>query len=491
MADEYQLEEEFTMEPHYEKELEKAPGEEKPSEKPASTVLEVQTPLGPVSIDMKQFDDVKSAVAATRKKVSSMPLSDQMMHGFLGGKHKRDSRYWRGKLGVLMKIHFDEYLEEEFEVSEEFLIDHGKIRAAVYETAEMHEKQRQRFLAVGTRFYKSKKNPEHMFVTVSSVDHDGDQRLSVYTPADSIVLVKGKNAEDLITQIESDFYQNGALKGAFFDLRFNFITRDKDIDELIAWDEDVKEALWKDIISFQKVMPKLRECGVPNSRGVILAGPPGTGKTMIAKWLAAHSDITCVLISAEMITGRNDIKSCFEMARKLSPTLLIIEDIDTAGALDRRASDHPLLGEFLQSMDGIVPNHGVITLATTNHSNKIDPAIADRPGRFDRIIEVGLPGKDQRFHIFHHLLKKLDIARNVTLEVKEKLAKSTEGLTGAWIRAIVQDSLILAFSQDKTKIGKEHLFASLKDVMERRGMAYRVAPYAPPQRAAKADVYVQ
>ena len=79
----------------------------------------------------------------------------------------------------------------------------------------------------------------------------------------------------------------------------------------------------------------------------------------------------------------------------------------------------------------------------------------------------------------------------MTLEVKEKLAKSTEGLTGAWIRAVVQDSLILALMEEKKKIGKEHLFASLKDVMERRGMAYRVAPYTPPQAKAKADVYVQ
>ena len=487
MADEYQLEEEFTMEQHYEKEFEA----EKPEGEQFSSIVEIQTPIGPVSVDMKQFDNAKSAIAATREKISSLPLGDQMMNGFIGAKHKRDSRYWSGKLGVLMKIHFDKYLGEEFEVVEEFMIDQGKIRAAIYETIELYEGQRERFLAVGTRFYKSKTNPEHLFVTVSTVDHDGDQRFSVYTPTESIVLVKGKNVDELIVQVESDFYQSGFLKGAFFDLRYSFITRDKSIDELIAWDEQVKEALWKDIIGFQKAMPKLRECGIPNSRGVILAGPPGTGKTMIAKWLAAHSDITCILISAEMITGRNDIKSCFELARKLSPTLLIIEDIDTAGALDRRASDHPLLGEFLQSMDGVVPNHGVITLATTNHSNKIDPAIADRPGRFDRIIEVGMPGKEQRFHIFHHLLQKLDISRNVTLDVKEKLAKSSEGLTGAWIRAIVQDSFILAASQDKNKIGKDHLFAALKDVMERRGMAYRVATYTPPQVAAKADVYVQ
>ena len=487
MSDEFADEEEYTMEGHYGEQLEKEPE----AEQMASMVMQIQTPMGPISVDMKQYDDIKKAVASTHKTGPQMPLAEQLMNNFIGAKHKRDSRYWSGKLGIFMKLHFDNYLEEEFEVTEEFMIDQGKIRAPMYETIEVQEENRLRYLAIGTRFYQSKTNPEFQFITVSTVDHDGDHRLSVYTPSEKTVLVNGKNADDLIAQVESNFYECGILKGEFFDLRYNFIARDKSIDELIAWDEDVKEALWKDIIGFQKAMPKLRESGVPNSRGLILAGPPGTGKTMIAKWLAAHSDITCILISAEMITGRNDIKSCFQMARKLSPTLLIIEDIDTAGALDRRASDHPLLGEFLQSMDGIVPNHGVITLATTNHSNKIDPAIADRPGRFDRIVEVGLPGKEQRFHIFHHLLQKLDIARNVTLEVKEKLAKSTEGLTGAWIRAVVQDSLILALMDEKKKIGKEHLFASLKDVMERRGMAYRVAPYSPPQAKAKADVYVQ
>ena len=485
MSDDYHYDEEFTMEPHYEQELESTGPDS------ASMLVNIETPMGQVTVDLKQIDDAKKAVAATRAKDSQLPLSDQMMNGFIGSKHRRDSRYWSGKLGILMKIHFDTYLGEEYEVVEEFMVDHGKIRAAIHESVELHEGKRQRFLVAGTRFYQSKEIPEHHLAIVSGVDHDGDHRLSVYTPSDSTVYVNGESADELISNVENDFYQNGILKNAFFDLKYNFIARDKQIDDLIAWDENIKETLWRDIIGFQKAMPKLRESGVPNSRGVILAGPPGTGKTMIAKWLAAHSDITCILISAEMITGRNDIKSCFEMARKLSPTLLIIEDIDTAGALDRRASDHPLLGEFLQSMDGVVPNHGVITLATTNHSNKIDPAIADRPGRFDRIIEVGLPGKEQRFHIFHHLLKKLDISRNVTIEVKEKLVKMTEGLTGAWIRAVVQDSLILALSQDKAKIGKEQLFASLKDVMERRGMAYRVAPYAPPQAKAKADVYVQ
>ena len=176
--------------------------------------------------------------------------------------------------------------------------------------------------------------------------------------------------------------------------------------------------------------------------------------------------------------------------RDRSPTLLIIEDIDTAGALDRRASDHPLLGEFLQSMDGVVPNHGVITLATTNHSNKIDPAIADRPGRFDRIVEVGLPDKEQRYHIIHQHLKPMNTAPTVNREAIERLAKSSDGLTGAWLREVVQSALITSISDDRELITKEDLTASLKDILKRRGMAYRVTPYGATAQES-ANAYVQ
>ena len=67
---------------------------------------------------------------------------------------------------------------------------------------------------------------------------------------------------------------------------------------------------------------------------------------------------------------------------------MIIEDIDTAGTVSRRFTDHPILGEYLQAMDGMEPNDGIVIVATTNHTENIDPAISDRPGRFDRIIEI-------------------------------------------------------------------------------------------------------
>ena len=165
MADDFEYEEEYTMEQHYEQEAEQSISDVDP----ATMIVNIQTPMGPISVDMKQLDDAKKAVAATRAKESPLPLGDQMMNNFIGTKHKRDSRYWRGKLGVLMKLHFDIYLAEEFEVVEEFMIDQGKMRAAIHESIELQDGQRQRFLAAGTRFYKSKTQTGHHLVTVSSV----------------------------------------------------------------------------------------------------------------------------------------------------------------------------------------------------------------------------------------------------------------------------------------------------------------------------------
>ena len=86
------------------------------------------------------------------------------------------------------------------------------------------------------------------------------------------------------------------------------------------------------------------------------------------------------------------------------PTLVIIEDIDAAGTVSRRFSDHPILGEYLQSLDGMNSNGKMVILATTNHTENMNPAISDRPGRFDRIIDVPLPSKEQKRMIIQNLL---------------------------------------------------------------------------------------
>ena len=443
------------------------------------TSFSIATPFGPLEIDLSHYEGAQMALAATRKKVEIRTFTEQIFFDFFGEESVREGKYWAGNLGVLMKIHLDPYLSEEWECVDEFSIKERRKIACTYATYDFPHSRKERFLALGFRLYQHRTNHEVRCAIEYSIDGDGDQRLTLIRPKSGIPKTHfGENSPaNLLDDLDDDFFHNGPLKGEFFDIRYNFIDRDPSIEQLIAWDDEIKELLWNDVVMFQKAMPALLERGIPNSRGIILAGPPGTGKTMIAKWLAANSDITCILISAEMIAGRHDIKKCYEIARKLSPSLLIIEDIDTAGALDRRASDHPLLGEFLQAMDGVVPNHGVITLATTNHSDKIDPAIADRPGRFDRIIEVGLPLKNQRFHILRQLIAKMDVDDSVDTSAINSLAKGSEGLTGAWLRELVQSAYISAFSKGRETISNKDLISSLKDVMKRRGMAYRVTGY--------------
>jgi cell division protease FtsH len=426
-----------------------------------------KTPFGDVEFDYVELE--RARVHA--KKLVNIPkpsLIREMVMDFLGEDTITDNKYWKGNLGPLMKLHIDEYMKE-WKLVKEFMLVNEQENECHYGNVSLGESGLQRFLSVGHRFYESTDGCNTKFVLKFTMDCDGDQRLTV-TGSET-----GKRPLDFIAELEANFYLNGPLKNAFFDMDFNFIDRDKSINELIAWDKDIRSTLKKEIIDFQHVMPILTERGLPNSRGIILSGPPGTGKTMYAKSLAAECHLSTILISSEMIRNTHDVKSTFRLARKLAPSLIIVEDIDTAGTVSRKFANHPILGEYLQAMDGLESNDGVIVLATTNHTEDIDPAISDRPGRFDRIIEVGLPKSIQRREIIDILLRKYPVAE-ITKTTVNHLVKYSSGLSGAWIREIIQSALILAISQERDEIMGDDLIESIGDVLERRGMAYKSTP---------------
>jgi hypothetical protein len=375
-----------------------------------------------------------------------------------------DFRYWNNNLGSLIKLHMDKFYSSS-DLVKEFDLEGKMETQATYANIQLGDTGSQRFMQSGYRYYE---RDGERFATILSKDQDGDQRIVFITTTE------GRGLE-LLDELEDDFYANGPLNGAFFDISYNFLKRSDMVEELLAWNPSIRSQLKKDVLDFLRLMPILGERGLPNSRGIILSGAPGTGKTMYAKSLAAEADTTTILISAEMIQQRHDIKSAFKLARRLSPSLIIIEDIDTAGTVSRKFTDHPILGEYLQAMDGMEPNNGVVILATTNHTENIDPAISDRPGRFDRIIEVPLPDKNQRKEIIQNLLRNMP-TKSPSGKVIDKIATGSKGLSGAWIRELVQTAMIETISDGREEMEPSDLEAGLKDVLQRRGMAYKPTP---------------
>jgi cell division protease FtsH len=423
----------------------------------------VKTPLGNIEVDLEEFESAKKRA----KSIVNPPefsLARRMTRAFIGGEDKMDFRYWSNNLGSLIKLHLDSFYSST-DLVKEFDLE-GKLETqATYGNLQLGDEGSKRFIQSGYRFYE---RDGERFTIILSMDDDGDQRIVFITREE------GRGLE-LLDELEEDFYSNGPLNGAFFDMSYNFMKRSEMVDELLAWNPSIRKQLRKDVLDFLRLMPILSERGLPNSRGIILSGAPGTGKTMYAKSLAAEAETTTILISAEMIQQRHDVKSVFKLARRLSPALIIIEDIDTAGTVSRKFTDHPILGEYLQAMDGMESNNGVVILATTNHTENIDPAISDRPGRFDRIIEVPLPDKNQRKEIIQNLMRNMPTKIHSGKAI-DKIASKSKGLSGAWIREVVQTAMIEAISDERCEIDVCDLESGLKDVLQRRGMAYKPTP---------------
>lgn len=429
-----------------------------------TTDFSITSPIGEFSMDFREFEIAR---INTQKELNpaSVNYARKMIREFLGAEDRADHRYYGETLGALIKFHLDKEFSE-CELIKEFRLE-GKIEIeAVYSNITIQNSNNVRYLEGGIRFYQNEN--EKFVVICSTCEFDSDEKITIISGTE------GRGLE-LIEQLETSFYQTGVLKNAFFDMRFNFINRSDIVNQLIAWNEDVRKQLDKDVLEFLKAMPILRENGLPNSRGIILSGPPGIGKTMMAKSIAAQANVTTILISAEMIQAKNEIKNAFKLGRKLAPTLMIIEDIDTAGTVSRKFTDHPILGEYLQAMDGMEANDGMVILATTNHTENIDPAISDRPGRFDRIIEIPLPNSKQRLKIMENILLKMP-SETIPRTTLTEISRKSEGLSGAWVREIVQSAFIEAIYQGRESLNAKDLQEGLADVLKRRGMAYQSTP---------------
>ncbi len=231
----------------------------------------------------------------------------------------------------------------------------------------------------------------------------------------------------------------------------------------VAGAEEAKQEI-QEIVEYLKDPQKYKRLGGRAPKGVLLVGVPGTGKTLLAKATAGEAGTPFISISGsefvEMFVGvgASRVRDLFNEAKKLSPCIVFIDEIDAIGksrALNSFTSNderEQTLNQLLAEMDGFDSSVGVIIMAATNRPEVLDPALM-RPGRFDRQIIVDKPDVKGRAAIIKVHIKKIKIAEDVDIET---LAKMTPGLVGADLANIVNEAALLAARENKDAVSMEH-----------------------------------
>jgi hypothetical protein len=213
----------------------------------------------------------------------------------------------------------------------------------------------------------------------------------------------------------------------------------------------VKEDLAADLTSFFGARSIYEEHGVPWKRGILLSGPPGNGKTLAIKALINHVKKPCLYVKsfeAPFSTAHASIRSVFRRARESAPCLLVFEDLDT---LINEANK----SYFLNELDGFAQNIGIVTLATTNHPEKLDPAIRDRPSRFDRTYPFALPGVAERIRYMQVWNASMKPALRLEDAQLEAVATAAEGFSYAYVKELFFSSMMKWISSGRGGAMKE------------------------------------
>ncbi len=227
----------------------------------------------------------------------------------------------------------------------------------------------------------------------------------------------------------------------------------------VAGIEEAKEEV-QEIIEFLKDPQKFQKLGGKIPKGVLLVGPPGAGKTLLAKAIAGEAGVPFFSISGsdfvEMFVGvgASRVRDLFEQAKKNSPCIIFIDEIDAvgrhrgAGLGGGHDEREQTLNQLLVELDGFAANEGIIVLAATNRPDVLDPALL-RPGRFDRQVIVPIPDVKGRLEIIKVHSRKIPLSGNVELET---LARGTPGFSGADLANLINEAALLAARQSKTTV---------------------------------------
>ncbi|MGX1907854.1 ATP-dependent zinc metalloprotease FtsH [Streptomyces phaeochromogenes] len=262
---------------------------------------------------------------------------------------------------------------------------------------------------------------------------------------------------------------------------------------------DEVEGELNDVVDFLKNPDAYRRMGAKMPRGVLLAGAPGTGKTLLARAVAGEAGVPFFSASAsefiEMIVGvgASRVRELFAEARKVAPSIIFIDEIDTIGRARGAGSGmgghderEQTLNQILTEMDGFSGSEGVIVIAATNRADVLDPALT-RPGRFDRVVNVSPPDRAGREAILEIHTREIPLAPDVDLG---QIARTTPGMTGAELANLANEGALLAVKRKQSQVTRSDLSEALEKVQlgaerplvmpeeERRRTAYHESGHA-------------
>jgi transitional endoplasmic reticulum ATPase len=274
------------------------------------------------------------------------------------------------------------------------------------------------------------------------------------------------------------------------------------LERLIVGKEDFKDALreiepstmrevlievpkvpWSSVGGLEETKQMLREAvewpltnpdafdrmGIRPPRGVLLFGPPGTGKTMLAKAVATESRANFISIKGPEVLSKwvgdseKAVREIFKKARQVAPCIVFLDEIDSLAPKRSISSQNHvserLVNQILTSMDGIEEMNGVIVLAATNRPDMLDPALL-RTGRFDRLLFIGPPGPEERVAILRIHTKGMPLKKDVDLAA---LAQRTEGYTGADLEGLCREAALISLREDigSKAVSAEHFERAL------------------------------
>ncbi|WGH25720.1 MAG: ATP-dependent zinc metalloprotease FtsH [Candidatus Shikimatogenerans bostrichidophilus] len=269
----------------------------------------------------------------------------------------------------------------------------------------------------------------------------------------------------IIKKVFSNIFNITKSKDKLFNKNENIKIKFKDVAGLLSAKEEIKE-----VVDFLKNKKKYIYLGGKIPKGILLIGPPGTGKTLLAKAVAGEANVPFFYLSGsdfiEMFVGvgASRVRNLFNKAKKKSPSIIFIDEIDAIGKsrstknfINYNDERENTLNKLLTEMDGFNTNTNVIVIAATNRAEILDKALL-RPGRFDRRIIIELPNKIERKEIFKLYLKKLVLSKRIDIN---SLAQQSYGLSGADISNICNEAALIAARKNKKKIYNKDFIDSM------------------------------